>query len=94
MKTKFANGVNPFTGKEEMSICNDPLPAHRAKQGSKYDDILKCLKPGLAVKCNPASVDKLSNAVKKYAKRNFPGSVVRSTKDYGDGMGRVWVLKP
>ena len=97
MKTKFVNGVNPFTGKkeaEELSVCNDPIPESRAKQEGKYEHLLSKMKPGQAIKCPPNAVGRIANAAKKYAKTHHPGCIVRSTQDYGDGMGRVWIIKP
>lgn len=76
-----------------LAICDDPIPIRRVQNEGKYDNLFKTLRPGRAVKCPPEAADLVSQAVKKFAKKAFPDCIVRSTADYGDGMGRVWLLK-
>lgn len=101
-KTKFAGKTNPFTGESTMrpvdhvdpsklTIGNDPLPAHRAR-ANKYADLMAKLKPGQCIKCAPNHVGQVANAVRKHIIQNGLDCTIRSTKNYGDGMARVWLL--
>jgi hypothetical protein len=113
--TRFANGINPFTGQivaapkpmstrktdrpnnghvdlDALTICDDPMPEYRALPAGKYDALLSKLKPGQCIKCPTSDVNRLSNAIKKHVERKHPTCMVRSMQDYGDGMGRVWML--
>lgn len=77
----------------DLSICDDPLPLGRSIVEGKYDDKFKTMKIGQAVKCPPAAVGLIQNAMRKFVKvRGLKGVVVRTCKDYGDGLGRVWML--
>lgn len=81
-----------LTNPETLEICNDQLPAHRARPGNKYEAVLKALKPGQAIKCKPEEVGRVSGAMRKYIETHDLQAVVRTIKDYGDGHGRVWML--
>lgn len=83
-----ARAVDPDT----MTICDDPMPAHRASPGCKYDATFGALKPGQAIKCQPDDVNRIANALRKYVEADAT-LVVRSIRDYGDGQGRVWLVK-
>ena len=84
-----AQPSNPDT----LEICNDPLKDGRAEYGTKYDAILAKLKPGQAIKCQTAEVGRVAGAVRKWIEtKNLKHHKVRSTRDYGDGMARVWML--
>lgn len=80
--------VNPDT----LTICDDPLPAHRARPGCKYEAKFRPLKIGQAIKCQPTDVNRVANALRKYLEAS-PALLVRSIRDYGDGKGRVWLVK-
>lgn len=75
-----------------LSICDDPIPEHRASPEGKYDALLSKLKPGQCIKCPSSDVNRLANAIKKHVERKHPTCMVRSMQDYGDGLGRVWML--
>ena len=76
-----------------LVICDDPLPLGRSIVEGKYDEKFKAMKIGQAVKCLPAAVGLTQNAMRKFIKvRGLKGVVVRTCKDYGDGLGRVWML--
>ncbi len=105
-KTTFAGNRHPITGASmkpkkapaefvdpnKISICDDPLPSHRASPGSKYDNILKKLKPGQCIKCPPSDVGRITGALRKHIGTGEVKGAIRSTTDYGDGMGRVWLV--
>lgn len=108
MRTSFATRTNPFTGLpaenhhgrtktqhvkvEALSICDDkPLP-NRASPEGKYTALLRKIKPGQCIKCPPPGVNRIANAMRKHAKVHGITCHIQSTKDYGDGMGRVWFL--
>ena len=75
----------------KLEIASDPLPAHRART-NKYADILAKLKPGQCIKCPSSQVGQVANAVRKHIIDKQLPCTLRSTKNYGDGMGRVWLL--
>lgn len=76
-----------------LEICDDPLPSGRSIVEGKYDDKFRAMKIGQAVKCPPAAVGLIQGAMRKFVKvRGLEGVVVRTCKDYGDGLGRVWML--
>lgn len=77
---------------ELLTICNDPIPTHRAQTEGKYDALLKSLKPGQCIKCPTTDVERIGNAIRKHIERHHPTCMLRSMRDYGDGMGRVWML--
>ena len=80
------------TDPDTLEICNDPLPAHRASPGNKYAAILLVLKIGQAIKCKPEEVGRVSGAMRKHIDAHKIKATVRSSKNYGDGKGRVWML--
>jgi hypothetical protein len=94
--------TNPFTGQimtkpkppglASVSICNDALPPARYKPDGKYTAVFRKLKPGEALKCKPADVHRISNALRAHIKVMGITGRVRSIADYGDGKGRVWLL--
>ena len=77
----------------ELSICDDPVTGSRPVVGTKYGAILAALKPGQAIKCPTAAVGHLCGAMRKNISTKGLTHIVRSTRDYGDGMGRVWMLE-
>lgn len=77
----------------ELSICDDPLPTGRSIVEGKYDDMFRALKVGQAVKCPAPAVGLIQGAMRKFIRvRGMQHVVVRTCKDYGDGLGRVWML--
>jgi hypothetical protein len=78
-----------------LIVCNDPLPNHRKHPDNKYKALFSNMKVGQALKCQPSDVSRVSNALRKWVEVTpIKGAVVRSIRDYGDGMGRVWMVKP
>lgn len=80
------------TDPSTLTICNDPLPVHRASCGNKYTPILQALKLGQCIKCKPEEIGRVQGAMRKYVELHKINATVRTIKDYGDGMGRVWML--
>jgi len=75
-----------------LEICNDPIPSHRASPGNKYEAVLKTMKIGQCIKCPPGAVGSVSGAVRKWIRVNKLPATVKSMTNYGDGLGRVWML--
>lgn len=88
MTKQPAKLIDPDT----LQICDDPLPGCRAKKGRKYADLFKGLQHGKAVKCKPQQVGQISGALRKWIEDGHTTGLVRSMRDYGDGMGRVWLI--
>jgi hypothetical protein len=81
-----------FTDPNALVICSDPLPEGRASSGCKYQSLFEKMTMGQCVKCSTNEVGRVSGALKKWASMQVQGGSVRSMKNYGDGMGRVWWL--
>ena len=80
------------TNPDTLQICNDPLPAHRASKGNKYESTLKALKLGQAIKCKTEEVGRVAGAMRKWVEKHQIKANVRTIRDYGDGFGRVWMM--
>lgn len=76
-----------------LQICNDPLPAGRASPEPKYDAVFSKLAVGQSIKCQPEEIGRIAGALKKWVATQPGGGMVRSVKNYGDGLGRVWWLE-
>lgn len=86
MTKQPSNPINPDT----LEVCSDPLPAGRASPGFKYEKVFAGMTMGQCVKCKPDEVGRVSGSLKKWISMNSRVGMVRSMKNYGDGMGRVW----
>lgn len=74
-------------------ICDDPLPTGRPLGMGKYDDLFQQLGRGQAIKCPPEAVASVQHALRKWVKaQNVTQVLIKTCKDYGDGLGRVWLL--
>jgi len=96
-KRKTARRVHNPVDPSALSVCSDPLPAHRMRPDCKYLAVFNQLKPGLAVKCPTDDANRIANALRKHIEahpKELGGCTVRSTGDYGDGAGRVWLVAP
>lgn len=80
------------TDPSTLSICNDPIPGHRASVAGKYEELLKSMKPGQAIKCTPAQVGSVAGAMRKYIENNNMAAMVKTIRNYGNGNARVWML--
>ena len=80
------------TDPSTLTICNDPIPSHRASPGNKYEAVLKTMKIGQCIKCLPEEVGRIQGAMRKYIELHKINATVRTIKNYGDGFGRVWML--
>jgi len=76
-----------------LTICKDPIPSYRAVVGSKYAPIFAKLRPGEAIKCKPEEVGRIANSLRKYIEQGHAKGAVKTIKNYGDGMGRVWLIE-
>ena len=99
-KTVWAtpNKKNPVDGQkrrsapDELVICNDPLPERRI-QSTKYDEVFNKLKVGQCIKCKPHEANRLASALKKWLTVRNRSDEVKSCTNYGDGMGRVFLVE-
>ena len=76
----------------KFEICTDPIVPRRVPDGM-YPKILKSLKPGECIKCSMDDVGRIANALRDHVAKQMPDFCIKSTRDYGDGMGRVWLIK-
>lgn len=93
-QAKREKPVNLPVDFSQLSMSNDPLPAHKqsAKRMSKYAPMLERMKAGECVKCPCENVVHLVKSMSRLINKHYPGYMLRSVMDYGDGMGRVWLL--
>ena len=86
-------GPRPFD-LAKCEITSDPLPVGRASPDGKYKDAFAKLKPGQCIKVPPDKVSLIQGALRKYIANHLDESkfTVRTIKNYGDGMGRVWLI--
>lgn len=81
-----------ITDPDSLQITDDPLPAGRASPGFKYQAVLSKLQRGQCIKCQPAEIGRVCSAMRKHLTIKGENFAVRTIKNYGDGMGRVWWL--
>lgn len=93
-QAKREKPVNLPVDFSQLSMSNDPLPAHKqsAKRMSKYAPLLEKMQAGECVKCPRENVVFLVKSMSRLVGKHYPDYVLRSVMDYGDGMGRVWML--
>lgn len=89
----MVKGRPQYTDPAALEICDDPLPTGRASSGHKYGTVFATLKLGQAIKCAPADVGRIAGALRKFVDLKGMRASIRTIKDYGDGKGRVWLLK-
>ena len=77
-----------------LSLCSDPIPEHRRVENkmSKYAPLLKRMHAGECIKCPSNQVTTIVKSIVRVARRHYPNHELRSMSNYGDGMGRVWML--
>lgn len=78
-------------GEDDLEICDDPVSTKRSYP-SKYEGIIKQMIPGQAIRCPPTQVNRVAGALRKYIIEHKWKANVKTTRDYGDGYGRVWLL--
>lgn len=91
--TPMTKQAAKLTDPSTLTICNDALPVGRASPGFKYAPLFSAMKVGQCVKCQPDEVGRIAGALKKWIEMQGGRGMVRSSKDYGDGQGRVWWLE-
>lgn len=75
-----------------LKVCNDPIPSTRMVP-NKYATLFAALKVGQAIKCKPQETSSITAALRKWLKDGGFMGTVQCLRDYGDGMGRVWLVK-
>lgn len=87
-------GPQPFD-LAKCEIADDPLPTGRITTDGKYKAVFESLKPGQCVKVPPDQVNRIANAMRKHIEQFSDKTrfVTRSVKNYGDGLGRVWLIE-
>lgn len=83
-----------YSDLSELAICDDPMVT-RTITGDKYGPIFSKMTFGQCIKCPSKDAAKVAGAMRKWAKVNVPGAMVRAVGNYaGEGLGRVWLLAP
>lgn len=79
----------------ELVPCNDPPPTSTlGPRTSKYTKIFESLSIGGGLKCDIGQTGPVANAMRTWIKKaGRKGVGVISVSDYGDGKGRVWLVK-
>lgn len=80
---------------ESLSLTDDKMTAKRAKAGSKYDALFRAaLDTGKAIKTPGGAAASVGNIARTWlARQGITGYVPRTVGNYGDGAGRVWLMK-
>lgn len=91
--TQMTKQAAKLTDPSTLKICSDPLPQGRSSPGFKYAALFLSMKVGQCVKCQPDEVGRIAGALKKWIELQGGRGMVRTIKDYGDGLGRVWWLE-
>lgn len=92
---KVMKRFKPQINLSSLEFCDDPIPDARKSIQSKYEATFRhALEHGKTVKCESESASAICNAARKWCQVNrIKDVLVRSTSDYGDGFGRVWIVK-
>lgn len=79
----------------ELIPCNDPPPTSTlGPRTSKYAKHFESLAVGGGLKCDIGQTGPVANAMRTWIKKTGRKGVgVISVSDYGDGKGRVWLVK-
>lgn len=87
-------GPQPFD-LAKCEIADDPLPTGRITTDGKYKAVFESLQPGQCVKVPPDQVNRIANAMRKHIGQFSDNTryATRSVKNYGDGLGRVWLIE-
>jgi len=100
VKTTLAKGAQVPDGygpkplnPDDIEITDEPVQKSRPVTGGKYQTLFQKLKPGQCLKVPPPHVGSIQNALRKYLKQNQIELPVRTVKNYGDGLGRVWLIE-
>ena len=80
---------------DELVICNDPPPSSTlGPRVSKYYAKFEGLLVGQCLSCSKEKASPVANAMRAWIKKTGRKGVgVISISDYGDGKGRVWLVK-
>lgn len=76
----------------KLRIAHDPVVARSSRTPGKYDEIFKRLTYSQCIVCEPGQSNSLANALRDYFRRREIKARVKSTDNYSDGKGRVWML--
>ena len=77
---------------EALLIVNDAPRAVRVQKEHKYDQTFAAMRHGQAIKCSRADLASIASAMRRYVVRTGADAHVKTAPDYGDGMGRVWLM--
>lgn len=78
----------------KLSICDDAPPAARTNPDGKYSAIFAKLTYEKRLKCPTGTASRIGQGLRKWMEKNNVQGMVKSTENYGDGMGGVWMMKP
>lgn len=80
---------------EELAVCDDPPPSSTlGPRGSKYAAIFEALPVGKGLICSKEKASVVAAAMRTWIKNTGRVGVgVSAISDYGDGKGRVWLVK-
>ncbi len=78
----------------DLIICDDPPPEARAQPGGKYSELFARLPAGQRLKCPTGAASRIGQQLRKWMQKNDVPGTVKSTENYGDGAGGVWMIPP
>ena len=81
-----------YTSLDDLSITDDAPPVARVQPGGKYSPIFAKLHPNKRLKCPTGAAGRLGQSLRKWMEKNSIAGTVKSTENYGDGAGGVWLI--
>jgi len=101
IKTKFAGGINPFTGKpvddqpdNEIVLEDEAIFSRWNGWAAKYSaKFLRAINDGLPIRCSVEGAPRAAKRMRNFIKERGLAGSVRSKSDCGDGYGRIWYVK-
>lgn len=99
-KTKFAGGINPFTGRHvdekptgEIVVDDNLIFSGRTGKSKYSAAFIEAINHGLPIRCSSSGARKVGRRLSSYIReRRLAGSVKVNLK-CEDGYGRVWYVK-
>lgn len=78
----------------DLTICNDPPPQARTNPDGKYSALFDSLPAEKRLKCPTGTASRIGQGLRKWMEKNKVPGTVKSTENYGDGAGGVWMIPP
>lgn len=78
---------------DALLIVNDKPRTARVGHEYKHEQTFRAMRLGQGIKCAPNEVSSIASAMRRFIERTGVNAYVKTAPDYGDGMGRVWMME-